>query len=101
MEVRFVSGYAFMRAVSAALSVRLQALDFKIALAPRAVRSSQGLRPGLLYAAPSGLGSTGLDVGYGYLSNSEDQLRMTERGAELDASTFVLTRNFCASAVTS
>ena len=36
VEVRFVSGHAFMRAVSAVLSARLQALDFQIVPAPRA-----------------------------------------------------------------
>lgn len=29
-----------------------------------------------------------------YLSNSEDQFRMADRGAELTVPTFVLTRNF-------
>lgn len=36
-----------------------------------------------------------------YFSISEDQLRMTDKGAELDVSTLVLTRNFCPSDVTS
>jgi hypothetical protein len=36
-----------------------------------------------------------------HFSNSEDQFRMTDKGAELEVSTRVLTRNFCPSAVTS
>ncbi len=36
-----------------------------------------------------------------YFSISADQLRMTDNGAELVVSIFVLTRNFCPSAVTS
>ena len=36
-----------------------------------------------------------------YFSISDDQFKMTDKGAELDVSTFVLTRNFCPSGVTS
>lgn len=37
----------------------------------------------------------------GYLSISEDQFRMTDKGAEFSVSTFVFTRNFCPSELTS
>ena len=47
------------------------------------------------------LASLPLVAGSCYFSISDDQFKMTDNGAELDVSTFVLTKNFCPSGVTS
>jgi hypothetical protein len=64
-------------------------------------RESISYRPSLLPSFSIEPASPPLAPRGCYLSISEDQLRMTDKGAELDVSTLVLTWNFCPSDVTS
>ena len=95
------------RSRSRALTLRPQSAGSRFVL--KGEKGASSRRPRVENLAPSRfvpsfriyLASLPLVAGSCYFSISDDQFKMTDNGAELDVSTFVLTKNFCPSGVTS